>query len=402
MRIAFFTEGYDPFINGVVTMIKAYRHALKAAGHDVTVFTPENAEGSLQEEGVVRLPSFIWTEKWYPGLRPFSGVEKIFREGNYDVIHSQHPMTTGLAAERLSKKCNVPLVFTFHTLLPNYSSYLPAFKNVGEAALKHIVKRHCARAHTVTVSTLIMKDWLRENGVRTPICLVRPPNKPMTPSPNARERIRAELGIPQDVPVILSAGRIAPEKGVEFLIESIARIPRGTDYRALIVGGGPNELAVRKLAKKKRMNRVIFTGEVPHALMADFYAAADMFAFPSQNDTLGLVLVEAMNSRLPCVAVAVNGPLEVICDGVTGYLTPPEPVAFAEGVSKLLHDRESRVHMGLNGPAWCRRLCAQDLAGELIGAYESAQKYHDTLQLVRQRAAVVASRTEETKRTVRR
>lgn len=373
MKIAFFSEGYDPFINGVVTMIKAYRQALREAGHEVVIFTPENADELPPEEGVVRLPSVIWTEKWYPGLRPFSGVDKIFREGKFDVIHSHHPMTTGFAAERLSKKHGVPLVFTFHTLLPNYSSYLPALRNVGEAALTHIVKRHCAKSHCVTVSTLLMKDWLRDHGVKVPIRLVRPPNKKLFAAPGARLAMREKLGIPEGTPVILCAGRIAPEKGVEFLLRAVSKVPKNLDYRLVVVGGGPNESAVRKLASKMRMQKVIFTGEVPHSEMASYYAAADIFAFPSQNDTLGLVLIEAMNAGLPCVAVSANGPREVVCDGVTGVLTEPTESEFSQALVRMLEDTDSRRLMGLNGPAWCRRLCADDLAEELVNAYNTAR-----------------------------
>lgn len=391
MKIAFFTEGYDPFINGVVTMIKAYRQALRDAGHEVVIFTPENADEIPAEDGVIRLPSVIWTEKWYPGLRPFSGVDKIFREGGFDIIHSHHPMTTGFAAERLSKKHGVPLVFTFHTLLPNYSSYLPALRNVGEAALTHIVKRHCAKAHCVTVSTLLMKDWLRDHGIRAPIRLVRPPNKKLVAPPGARLEMREKLRIPEGVPVILCAGRIAPEKCVEFLIEAVARFPRGTDYRLLIVGGGPNEKDVRKLASKLKLTKVIFTGEVLYAEMPSYYAASDIFAFPSHNDTLGLVLIEAMNAGLPCVAVAANGPREVVCDGVTGVLTDPDVGAFSSAIQRLLADIDTRALMGLNGPAWCRRLCAGDLGDELVSAYDTAKLQFEAQAMVAKKRHVVGA-----------
>lgn len=375
MKIAFFTEGYDPWTNGVVVLIKAYRAALCAAGHEVVIFAPEHPGRPAEEDQVVRLPSMTYDRRTYACLRPFSGIETVFRSGEFDVIHSHHPLTCGAAGERLSKRYNVPLVYTFHTMLTNFSGYFAGPKFIAEKSLLHIMRRHCQRAHCVTVTTRIMESWLRENKVQTPIMLVRPPFEGQNIQPGDRERFRAKWGVKPETTVLLCAGRLSLEKGVDFLIESAKQLPRSLDWKVVVAGDGPLREELETLAKDLGIgNRVLFNGLVPHGEMAAAYAAADVLTFPSANDTLGLVLLEAMSAGLPTVAVACNGPLEAVKHGETGLLTPVETKPFADAMIKLIMNADLRHEMGQAGKRWVREFCSQDTAGALLQAYETAAR----------------------------
>lgn len=374
MRIAFFTEAYEPFVNGVVVLIKAFRESLQQRGHEVVIFAPRYPGYTDREEGVVRLPSIAWSRVGYPFLRPFTGTYRAFRRFGFDLIHTHHPFTTGLLAERLARRFRLPVVYTFHTLLPDYAHYVPLPRCLTRPLLLHIVRRHCARVQCVTVTTHLMRTWLREHGVNTPIQVVSPVVALPPASPNARQKIRASLGIPMDAPVLVYAGRLAPEKQVDFLLRAVVSICPRFNFFLLLVGSGPSEKALRHLVAVLGLTeRVRFAGAVPHEQMSDYYAASDLFVFPSTSDTLGLVLLEAMSVGLPCVAVAVHGPAEVVNDGVTGFLTPFNEAAFGQAIARLLADERLRHKMGAAAVECARQHRDRDMGEQLLAAYEAAR-----------------------------
>lgn len=375
MRIAFFTEGYDPFTNGVVVMLKGYRKALEEAGHEVVVFAPEHHGRPSHEDRVVRMPSLYWCKKTYPCLRPFAKNERLFAGGHFDIVHSHHPFSCGLLAEKLSRKHGIPLVYTFHTLLTNYSGYFPGARKVAEQGLMKILRRHCERADAVTVSTHIMDRWLRRKGIKSPIQVVRPPLTLSPAAPGARERMRRKLNIEDDAPLVLCASRLSLEKDVDFLVRAAKKVPEKLNCRFVLVGAGPQEEALRAEAAQLGLgSRLIFAGEAPHAEMPEWYAAADIFAFPSRHDTLGLVLVEAMAAGVPCVAVDQNGPTEVVRDGDTGFLVPFNERSFATGVAALAVSRNLREQMGEKARRWAHAEFGVDTALGLERAYETAKE----------------------------
>jgi len=381
MRIAFFSEGYDPFTNGVVVLLKAYREALEKAGHEVFVFAPEHHGRPEFEDHVVRLPSLYWCKKTYPCLRPFAKNERLFAGGHFDVIHSHHPFSCGLLAERLARKHQIPLVYTFHTLLTNYSGYFPGASKVAEQGLLKIIRRHCERADAVTVSTGVMEKWLRQRGVETPIQIVRPPIT-LQPAPaGARERMRKHLGADENTVIALCASRLSLEKDVDFLIRATKKFSN-PNVKVVLVGSGPMEVSLREQVEALGLTqKVLFIGEAQHSEMPNWYAAADMLVFPSRNDTLGLVLIEAMASGLPCVAIDMNGPTEVVRNGETGYLVPFQERAFAASVDRLAFDPDLRIKLSSQARSWVMSQFNVDLALSLERAYELARERMDADRL---------------------
>jgi glycosyltransferase involved in cell wall biosynthesis len=375
MRVAFFTEAFDPFTNGVVVLIKAYRDALIAAGHDVVIFTPNNEDRPKKEYGVVRMPSFHFAKELYPMAIPSTFPLRRFAELQFDIIHSHHPFSCGLLAERLSFKHDIPLVYTFHTLLTTQSHYLPAPKQLAEETILRVIRRHCKRSHCVTVSTQVMHDWLRRRKVDSPIQLVRP-NVPSSLAPvGARERIRIQHNIAPDEVLVFCASRLTHEKNVDLLLRAVSHLRVHTPYKVLIAGSGLDEKELKSLANSLGIsNRIIWAGEVPHAEMPDYYAAADLFAFPSSNDTLGMVVLEAMSARLPTVVIDRNGPAEVVRHNVDGIHTNFDPVSFSNALALLINHADLRQSMGAHAVVGCKKFCSPDTASGLQDAYQIAKE----------------------------
>ncbi|MBP6965292.1 MAG: glycosyltransferase [Armatimonadetes bacterium] len=373
MRVAFFTEGYDPFTNGAIVLVKQYRQQLEDLGHEVVVFAPEHPEFRDDDDHVVRLPSIAWSRQAYPSLRPFSGLGRQFDRWRFDLIHSHHPFSMGLAAERLARRSQIPLVHTFHTMLPDFACYAPVARTLIGRALTSVVRRHCAHTRCVTVTNYLMRDWLVERGVRTPIAIVPPAVCLPRPEPGARWRIRAGLGVKGDTVVLLYVGRLAPEKNLDFLLRSVARLDRRRDWRLVLVGPGPEGPHLRDLSSLLGLaDRVTLTGGVAHSAVQDYNSAGDISVLSSLSETFGLVILEAMSVGLPCIAVGINGPLAVVENGTTGILTLPDEQSFAAAVESLIRDRNLRQTMGRaskNASLW---YSTERASARLIDAYRLA------------------------------
>lgn len=375
MRIAFFSEAYDPFTNGVVVLIKAYREALMARGHEVVVFCPEHEERPRVEDGVVRLPSLQLKDDWYRLALPFGQALREMRAGHFDILHSHHPFSCGIIAERLARKHGIPLVYTFHTMLTEQSHHVPGPKHLAQRGILRVIRRHCERAHCVTVSTNVMRDWLIAKKVKSAIHVVRPDPPSVSISPGARESIRARLGIPANAVVAFCASRLSAEKDVDILLRALSHIPESVGLRVVIAGSGCEEPALRELANSLKVSsRIHWVGEVRHDEIGNYYAAADFFAFPSRNDTLGLVVLEAMVCGLPCVVMDQNGPSEIVRHGVDGLRSAPSEHAFANAMWRLAFDEETRARLASNTQAGVADFCTPSTADGLLEAYEIAAK----------------------------
>ncbi|MEU6486455.1 glycosyltransferase family 4 protein [Streptomyces sp. NPDC046887] len=187
-------------------------------------------------------------------------------------------------------------------------------------------------------------------------------------------RIRRRLGLPAEAPVVLCAARLVPRKGQDTLIRALplvrARVP-GT--RLLLVGAGPDEARLRRLADRYGVSgAVVFAGGRPHRELPDHYAAADVFAMPCRTrraglelEGLGIVYLEAAAAGLPVLAGRSGGAPDTVRDGETGFVVDGRDVAAVAGrLTGLLGDRAAAAAMGARG----RERVAADWSWE--GAWE--------------------------------
>ena len=379
MKIAFFAEGYDPFINGVVTSLKTIQSVLAQRGHEVIIFAPAYPGYEDSNGKVVRLPSVKWSKICYPCLSPLAWRRDIVAEQGFDLVHSHQPFTMSRLAVHLARKHELPLVYSFHTMLNEFAQYVPSLHRVGKRLLTWAFLRHCAEADRVTSATQIVRAFLQEQGVKTPITVV-PEGVPLLhPTSGARDRVRRHLGLSCDTPLLLYAGRLGNEKQPDFLLRSVAYLRKTHDFHLALAGGGTMERDLHRLAKQLGIaDRVIFCGWIPHEQIADYYAAADVFVFPSTADAMGMVLVEAMSLGLPCVAVAKYGPRELVIDGVTGFLVPFSEQAFADAVGHLLDNQPLCRRMGQAARQRARDFAPDVVAEKLCGVYQEVLEQHSS------------------------
>ena len=168
-----------------------------------------------------------------------------------------------------------------------------------------------------------------------------------TARPATREEARRSLGLPQQGPLIGAVGRLSPEKGQNVLLQALPSVLAAFPQAACVLAGeGPARAALEAEARRLGIgDRVVFLGlrrDVPMVL-----AALDLFVQPSIYEGFGLSLLEAMAAGLPVVASRVGGIPELIEDGRTGLLVPPQdPMALAGAVVRLLGDSEGARRLG--------------------------------------------------------
>jgi glycosyltransferase involved in cell wall biosynthesis len=288
MRVLVATDAWHPQVNGVVRTLTMTAEAAKALGVDVGFLTPQSFR-------TVAMPS-------YPDLRlalPYGAkIARLIDEARPDSIHIATEGPIGLAVRRYCRKHGVPFTTSFHTRFPEYvSARLPVRESWIWAALRAF-HRH---SQAVMAATPALANELRARGFRNVVLWPRGVDTSLF-----HPRI-ADLGLPR--PVFLCVGRVAVEKNLEAFLE--LELP-GTK---VIVGDGPARAA---LARK--YPQAVFLGARQGEELADIYAAADVFVFPSKTDTFGLVLLEALASGVPVAAFPVTGPRDVLGSAPVGAL----------------------------------------------------------------------------------
>jgi phosphatidyl-myo-inositol dimannoside synthase len=189
--------------------------------------------------------------------------------------------------------------------------------------------------------------------------------------------IRARLGL-TDRPVVVCVSRLVPRKGQDTLILAMPRILAAEpDAVLLIVGGGPYEKDLRRLARETRVaDSVRFTGSLPWSELPAHYGAGDVFAMPCRTrrggldvEGLGIVYLEASATGLPVVAGDSGGAPDAVLDGETGWVVRGGSVAeTAERINVLLGDAELRRRMGERGREWVEEKWRWDLLAEKLKA----------------------------------
>jgi glycosyltransferase involved in cell wall biosynthesis len=283
------TDAWEPQVNGVVRTMKNTRAELEAMGHTVDYITP-------LEFRTMPCPT-------YPdislSLMPGRRVRERLDRFDPDALHLSTEGPLGLAARDWAMRRNRPFTTAYHTRFPEYVharlriplswtyAYLRWFHGPSKAILAPtpVVKADLEKWGFAKV-----RVWSR--GVDHTIFHARNVN-----------RLRTEP------PIYLYVGRVAVEKNIEAFLE--LDLP-GSKW---IVGTGPALAGIRT-----KFPQVNYLGVLSQPELAEVYASADVFVFPSKTDTFGLVLLEAMACGLPVAAYPVTGPLDVIGDSKAGVL----------------------------------------------------------------------------------
>ena len=287
--LAIVTDAWHPQTNGVVVTLTRTRDELEKLGHAVSVIGPDAFR-------TFPCPSYPEIRLALFARRKLHAMLNRLRP---DAVHIATEGPLGLAARAWCQKRGFPFTTSFHTQFPEY---IQMRTRIPVALTYRWMRWFHAPAKTVMVATASLHRCLEGRGFQRLGFWSRGVDTEVF-----RPRDRAFLDAPR--PVFMYVGRVAVEKNIEaFLHLDLA----GSKF---VVGTGPD---LDRL--KHKYPEVHFTGYQQREDLAKYLAAADVFVFPSRTDTFGLVLLEALACGIPVAAYPVQGPIDIIENGVTGYL----------------------------------------------------------------------------------
>lgn len=342
MRLAFVTDTYLPEINGVTTVLRMIRRLIAGRGHELLFVAPDYPECAEPDQVVVRRASVPCPS--YPAVRlssPFGS--DVFRTLDRFVPQLVHVVTEGplgAIGRRYALRRGRPLVTSFHTDFPRYAGrYLgPWAETVARGYLRRF---HGPAVITQTPSAATRADLVALGLPRTVVWGRGVESDRFTPARRSEVQ-RGALGATGKV-VVLHVGRLAVEKDPHVLIEAFQRVYEavGSETLFCVAGDGPRAEALREALPFAR-----HFGFLERDALADLYAAADLFVFPSPTETCGLVTLEAMASGLPVISADRGGVLENVRHGINGLVVATgDGRQFAEAVIGLIRDPVQRIAM---------------------------------------------------------
>lgn len=296
-----------------------------------------------------------------------SFIAKILRT-RFKILHAHCPFTSGLAAQRIAKMQKVPLVATFH------SKYRDDFERVlPRLAVKAIIKiivDFYEKADLVWVPQASVVEVLREYGYKGKVEVMDNGSDLVADySEKYFADARTSLGIEPGEFVLLFVGQHIWEKNPRLIIEALALV-QDLPFRMYFAGNGYAAEAMRELVAERGLDRkVSFLGSIyDREELSRYYAAADLFLFPSLYDNAPLVVREAAALHTPAIMARGATASTIIRNGSNGFLTDPEPSAMAALLRELASDPQRVRRVGVQASRTIVRSW-EDCVGEAIDRY---------------------------------
>jgi glycosyltransferase involved in cell wall biosynthesis len=264
----------------------------------------------------------------------------------------------GATGVQIARSTGTPLVASFHTHLPRYLGHY-ALGLLEPLAWDWLRKLHNQAAVNICTSRPIADELIAKGFERVRVAWRGGVDVDLFNPGKASHEMRERLGAGSG-PLLLYVGRLGAEKGLERLLAPLEAIPNA---RLALVGDGPHRAALERHFAGRNVR---FMGRLQGEQLAAAYASADVFVFPSETDTFGLVLLEALASGLPVVAARAGGVSDIVRDGKDGMLVEPgDDSAFTGAVAELAGPSAKRQLMRWSGrmraEAWSWGAAVDDL-----------------------------------------
>lgn len=356
MRIAYFSDNFYPEISGISDSVITTGEELRKHGHGVVYVSPWYPQAAYTASRdplrdalpIKRIPSLPFPNSPTGQSRnalPLGASIRFLKRFKPDILHTQSPYGTGLEAVIASKLLGVPLIGTNHTPLEEFLHYLPGGTLIEPLALRY-ESWYYNRCRFVSAPYQGLIDVMRTRGFKregrgqaNPV--------PFSASPKSEEQKRVckvELSIPG--PMLLSSGRLAPEKNVDVVLRAFALVLKKIpDATMVITGHGSAEENLRKLAGDLHLgNRVRFSGFVTPEKLEQLYCTAEVYVVMSTAETQSLSLMQGFANGVPAVVARSHGLID-FCPPECGFqVEPGDIVTLADKIQLLLTEP---LHQGM-------------------------------------------------------
>lgn len=385
MNIGIFSDTYSPQVNGVVSSILTLEKKLREQGHNVYIFTISHPQAEHDSPYVYRMASlpFVFLKDHRVGIIYSNKAVHKIKRLKLDLILSQTEFSVGIFARLVAKKLEIPIVHTYHTVYEDYMHYVSKGIELSPAIARKYSKSFCNHVDGIVAPTKKTEKLLKSYGVRKPIRIIPTgidfaPFRPENYGTEEVTRLKEVFHIPLNAPIILFVGRVAKEKSIDVLIESMPLVLQELpEAKLVIVGDGPSRLELEELAQKLNVrDSVIFTGMQPWSGIGKMYQLGDVFVSASVTETQGLTFAEAMAAALPVVAMEDESIAGFVRDGYNGLLFH-NTEELSKALIKVLRDTDYCKALSSNAIHSVKPLSAETFGHNAESFYlEILQNYH--------------------------
>jgi phosphatidylinositol alpha 1,6-mannosyltransferase len=366
MRIAYFNANLKVGQDGVTRVVYKMIDGALERGHEAIAITSILPEPSEQLIPMYKVPSVVIPlQKSYrmalPGYQSFARILNEFRP---DIIHINSPCTLGFGAVKYAKHFDVPVVATYHTHFPTYPRYYKLTK------LEDLVWRITRNLYNSVDRTLVptkpILGELTENNIQRLQYLPNGVDTGLFTPERRNNAWRKQFG-GGSKPIVLFISRLVWEKDLRVLAYAYQQLKaKRNDFEMVIVGDGNARIEFEQM-----MPGAHFLGYQTGVTLAESFASADIFIFPSTTETFGLVTLEAMASGLTPVAAKMGGAIEIIEEGISGLLAKPlDGADLAQKVEWLLDHPNYRQTMGEQAHRRAQEYRWESILNRLFNMYE--------------------------------
>ena len=330
LRIAVVTETWPPEVNGVAVTLSKLVQSLSQRNHDVQLIRPRQAKldssdrDSKLEEVLMRGMPIPRYPELKLGLPSKKTLVKTWTVRRPDVVHIATEGPLGWSALQAAKVLKLPVTSDFRTNFQSYS------KHYGVGWLRKPIVAYLRKFHNATSCTMVptreLQRTLGENGFLNLKVVSRGVDTQLFNLSKRNHMLRQSWGANDQTKVLISVGRMAPEKNLEQVLKTFEAVKHlGPHVKLVMVGDGP-----LKEQFKQRHPDIIFPGMLLQEDLAAYYASSDLFIFPSQTETFGNVTLEALASGIPVLAFDCAAAKDWVQPNVNGWLVPENnPEGFA-------------------------------------------------------------------------
>ena len=339
--IGLFNDSFPPIMDGVALSVQNSAYSLYKKNQPVCVITPKSPNYVINEPyPVYRYSSipFISNQPYRIGIKEVDiSFQNTIDKIPLSLVHAHCPFTSGQIALQIAKKRNIPFVATFHSKYRDDFERTFHNKSIAKYLTNKIVDFY-NKADEVWIPQAMIEDTIREYGYKGKLYVIENGNDFAGTSEIAKLRIEARemFQIAPNENVFLFVGQHIWEKNTKMIIEALAKI-KDTPFKMYFIGTGYAADDMKQLVTDFEItDKVKFVGIVlDRELLKRYYAAADLFLFPSIYDNAPLVVREASALQTPAVLVKDSTASEVITDNFNGFLIENTASSLAEKIREL-------------------------------------------------------------------
>ena len=378
--IGLFNDNFPPVMDGVALTVQNYAYWLREQGKEVCVVTPyaPHAQEIVQSakyqlERYVSLP--IPMRKPYRFGMPFLDYKFLnhLHSKQFRIVHAHCPFTAGMLARQVATKQHIPMVATFHSKYRQDFERALRFRPIVDKVVDYIV-RFYEQADEVWIPQAAVEPTLREYGYKGKVVVVDNGNDFVSP-PQEVEQMRtlqrARLQLNDKQTMLLFVGQHIWEKNIAFILDALALIPH-LPWKLYMIGTGYAKSDIQKKINQLGLSeKVIMVGSIlDREMLKRYYAAADMFLFPSLYDNAPLVVREAAAMHTPALLLQDATAAEIIRNNDNGFLCQNDPNAYAQLLAYLIAHPNEATKVGNRASQTIARSW-QDVMTEVSERYDA-------------------------------